>query len=84
MSWFIDSVTRERIYTHYKHRWKNFSEGGTLRRLVESFREYITKGTQLKAAYFQPDMGYGFRNPWGYGDDILIVKEAALRLGVAK
>ncbi|MDE1464814.1 hypothetical protein [Spartinivicinus poritis] len=82
--WFIDSETKERIYTHYQHRWKNFSQGGTLRGLIESFRNYISKGHQLRANYFQPDMGNGFRNPWGYGDDILIVKEAALRLGIAK
>ena len=81
---FIDSYTKKRIYTHRKYvRWDGFTNGGTMKRLVESMRDYITKGTQMRAAYFQPEMDNGFENPWGYGDDILKVREAAVRLGLA-
>lgn len=81
--WFVDSWTKKPVYTHYHGDWKHFTHGGTLRRLVECFKNHITKGIQINADYFQPVMSNGFKNPWGYDDDILIVKEAAVRLGVA-
>jgi len=51
--------------------------------MVESMRDFITKGKTMSAEYFQPDMGNRFKNPWGYGDDIFIVRDAAVRLGLA-
>lgn len=81
---FIDYYSRKRIYTHrYNCRWHGFTSGGTMKRLIEALRDYITKGATMRATYFQPDMGNGFGNPWGYGDDILKVRDAALRLGIA-
>ena len=82
--WFTDRYTKKRIYTHYKYDWKNFSEGGTLRNIIECLREFIKRGRTMRKEYFQPHMGSGFENPWGYGEDILIVKEAAVRLGIAQ
>ena len=81
---FIDYYTKKRIYTHRKYcRWDGFTSGGTLKSLVENLRDFITQGKTLRAEYFQPDMGNGFKNPWGYGDDILKVKSAAIKLGIA-
>lgn len=40
---FIDSYTKKRIYTHSKFRWNGFTNGGTLRRFIESLRDYIVK-----------------------------------------
>ncbi|WP_163830751.1 hypothetical protein [Spartinivicinus ruber] len=82
--WFTDSYTRKRIYTHYQYDWKGFTHGGTLKRLVEFFRNHITRGVQIRSDYFDPNGSYIGEHPWDYGDDILIVKEAALRLGIAK
>jgi len=82
--WYTDRYTKKRIYTHYKYDWRGFSEGGTLRNLVDSFRDFIKRGETLRKEYFQADMGNGFKNPWGYGEDILIVKKAAVLLGIAQ
>ncbi len=82
---FIDDYTEKRIYTHDNAgRWRGFTHGGTMRGLICGLRDYITKGETLRAGYFQPIMDNGFENPWGYGDDILVVKAAAIRLGIAK
>jgi len=81
---FIDYYTKKRIYTHRKYcPWRGFTSGGTMKMMVEAMRDFITKGDTMRAAYFQPDMGNGFSNPWGYGQDILVVRDAALRLGLA-
>ena len=81
--WFTDYYTKKRIYTHYDGRWRGFTSGGTLKMIVESMRDFITKGSTMRAGYFQPEMDNGFGNPWGYGEDILIVKDAAIKLGLA-
>lgn len=51
--------------------------------IVESLRDYIKTGKTLRISYFQDHMGNGFSNPWGYGDDLVIVKDAAHKLGIA-
>jgi hypothetical protein len=81
---FIDYYSRKRIYTHtYYKAWDGFTSGGTLKSLVEALRDYITKGATMRASYFEPDYGNGSGNPWGYWQDILTVRDAALRLGIA-
>ena len=81
---FIDYYTKKRIYTHrYYVRWDGFTGGGTMKDLIEALRDHITKGEMMRAEYFQSDMGNGFKNPWGYDEDLGIVKEAAIRLGIA-
>lgn len=37
----------------------------------------------MRAGYFQSKMDNGFSNPWGYGEDILKVRDAALKHGLA-
>lgn len=82
---FIDYYTKKRIYTHKRcGRWKGFTSGGTLKALVESLRDFIKTGRQLNIDYFNNEMSNRFRNPWGYGDDLEIVKGAAESLGIAK
>ena len=81
---FVDHYSKKRIYTHRRYvQWNGFTSGGTMKDLVEAFKDFIIRGSQLRAAYFQPDMGNGFSNPWGYGEDILEVKKAAENLGIA-
>jgi len=81
---FIDQYTKKRIYTHSKYvRWDGFTSGGTMKHIVESMRDFITKEDTMRAGYFQPEMDNGLKNPWGYGDDILKVKNAAIKLGLA-
>lgn len=81
---FIDSYTKKRVYTHYSGRWKGFTNGGTLKSLCEALRDFIVKEYFLSAEYFQPIYKNRFHNPWGYGDDILKVREAAIKLGIAR
>lgn len=82
---FIDSYTKKRIYTHRKYcRWDGFTSGGTMKSLIEALRDFITKGLTLYADYFQPKMGNGFANPWGYDEDILKVRDAAIKLCIAQ
>ena len=81
---FVDYYTKKRIYTHRKYcNWDGFTSGGTMKRLIESLRDFITKGYTLIAKYFEPVYPNGAKNSWGYGDDILIVRDAAVRLGIA-
>jgi hypothetical protein len=82
---FVDHYTRKSIYTHRKYVvWRGFTAGGTMKSLVEALRDYIKTGKPLRLSYFQDDMGNGFKNPWGYGEDLAIVKDAAQKLGIAK
>lgn len=81
---FIDYYTKKRIYTHRRFvKWRGFTSGGTLKSLVEDLRDFIKKGALLNAKYFEHDTEKGYRNPWGYGEDIAVVKDAAIRLGIA-
>lgn len=74
--WFTDRYNKKRIYTHYPGRWRGFSEGGTLKMIIEQLRDFVKKSSTMRAE--------GFSNHWGYGEDILIVKNAAIALGIAK
>jgi hypothetical protein len=81
---FIDYYTKKRIYTHRSFvKWRGFTSGGTLKALVENLRDFIKKGCLLNANYFENDITNGYKNPWGYGDDIAIVKDSAIKLGIA-
>ena len=76
--WFTDYYTRKRIYTHYSGDWNGFTSGGTLRNIVQALREFIKRDAKMRAEYFHS------KSPWAYGDHILKVKAAALRLGIAQ
>lgn len=83
--YFIDYYTKKRIYTHTDMRWHGFTGGGTLNDLIKSLRDFICKGDLLNASYFDYDEPRKtFSNPWGYGADILKVKNVAISLGIAK
>lgn len=82
--WLFDDYTGDRINTAKDGRWDGFSHGGTLKWLVESLREFVLKGSMMRYGYFQPEMDNGFNNPWGYGDDILIVRDDGVRLGLIR
>lgn len=81
--WLIDDYTGKRIYTHYSHRWRGFSHGGTLKQVVEHLRDFITHGTLLPRTIFGPwPQWYSQGDPWEYGDDMRKVREAAADLGL--
>jgi len=83
--WFLDYYTKKRIYTHYKHEWRAFTSGGTLRRLVELFRDHIKKGTHMSPRYFETRDHWCSGHPWGYPhDDLAMLEQEARRLGIIR
>ena len=85
--WFIDDYSGKRIFTHpttFGGRWKGFSHGGTLRNLVEAFRDYICTGEQLHLGYLGLErQNITDGNIWGYDDTSMqAVREKAGALPV--
>lgn len=68
--WFIDSYKENRTYTHYKGRWCKFSQGGTMRNIVEILRDYISHGEPVTPRIVVPAQ-YTYGDVWGYGDEAL-------------
>jgi hypothetical protein len=73
--WFRDKYTGKRIYVLYRAgRWRGFSEGGTLRSLVENLADYILKGAPVRA-HFGPWADWICHGDlWGYGDSMADVR----------
>lgn len=85
--WLIDDYTGKRIYTHpntWGNKWRGFSHGGTLRDLVEAFREYICTGKPLGQSYLGPERHrITDGNIWGYAPEAMTaVRELAGALPV--
>ncbi len=83
--WFVDDYSGKRIYTHpttWGGRWRGFSHGGTLKGLVERFRDYISHGKQLSRSCLGPER-MGDSNIWGYDEQAMrTVREQAGALPV--
>lgn len=82
--WYIDYSSRKRIYTHPTpwNRWRGFSSGGTLRNVVEGFRDFILTGKPLDPFYLGPERFNG-ENIWGYPEgEMQKVREQAGALPV--
>ncbi|WP_272962304.1 hypothetical protein [Alcanivorax jadensis] len=83
--WFIDDYTGHRIYTHYKHEWQSFTSGGTMKRLVEFFRDHIVSGDTLNPRYFEINKMWCSGHPWGYPHgDLAMLDREARRLGIIR
>lgn len=81
--WFIDDYTQERIYTHYRWRWSGFSHGGTMKNLIELFRDHIKKGHCMNPRYFDHQQLSCSGHIWGYPEkDLATLKAEAIRLGI--
>jgi hypothetical protein len=84
--WFIDDYSGKRVFTHetvWGGRWRGFSHGGTLRRLVEDFRDYIRTGVPLSPLYLGPERSFDECNVWGYdAEGMQAVREQAGALPV--
>jgi len=75
--WFVDDYSRKRIYTHRATyaRWRGFSHGGTLRSLVENFRDYIRTGKPVHPGYLGQERESG-SNIWGYEPEAMAIVRA--------
>lgn len=80
--WFVDSWLGHEVYLHYHGRWRHFCSGGTMKRLVESLRDYVMNGTHLRPGQFWWPDWYCGGDLWGYGEDMEYVRAAAIRLGL--
>lgn len=81
--WFIDKYDERRIYMPHPGKWRGFSEGGTLQSLVRALYRYIMTGDPIPRGHFGPWQGWLCDgDPWGYGDAMQAVREAAVRLGI--
>lgn len=85
--WFVDDYSGKRVFTHpttWGGRWKGFSHGGTLRGLVEAFRDYIVTGATLPLGYLGPERERITNgNIWGYEPEAMTaVREQAGALPV--
>lgn len=81
--WLIDKYTQKRIYVAYSGRWRGFSDGGTLRALIERLRDYITIGALLPAQIFGPWPEWVCNGDlWGYGPAMQSVREVASKLEI--
>jgi hypothetical protein len=78
--WFRDDYTDERVYVAYRGHWRNFSHGGTLRRLVEALAKYIRSGERISASHFGPWPEWCCDgDPWGYGKETMAKLRSAVR-----
>lgn len=82
--WLFDDYTGARINISKEGRWDGFSHGGALKSLAGAIGAFVLNGSTTRYGYFQPTMDNGFENPWGYGDEILIVRNEGVRLGLIR
>jgi hypothetical protein len=67
--WFVDRYSRKPILIRHRD-WEGFSDGGTLRSLVEHFARYIYGGAKIETKLFGPwPTWICGGDPWGYGAD---------------
>lgn len=76
--WWHDDWSWNPQYLHYAGRWKNFSHGGTLKVLVQHLARFIQTGKKLPKGILGPWPEWICEgDPWGYGDDMQQVRDAA-------
>ncbi len=83
--WWTDQYSGVRIYTHKEGRWRGFTNGGTLKSLVEALRDYVRTGEPL-GPYFGPwPHRVGGGDLWGYGEEAMErVRNAAALLEITR
>jgi hypothetical protein len=63
--------------------WRKFSEGGTMRAVIETLAHHINTGYVTPSNIFGPWPSWiSEGDPWGYGADMDGVREKARELGI--
>lgn len=76
---FHDSYSRKSIYVAYPGKWRGFTNGGTMRSLIENLRDFITHRAPIKA-YFGPWPEWVCEGDlWGYGKETMETLRADLQ-----
>jgi hypothetical protein len=66
--WLRDRYSNRRIYVAYRGPWRYFSEGGTLRGIVEALANYVRTGQPIRRGLFGPwPQWICDGDLWGYG-----------------
>lgn len=80
--WFVDGYAGTRVFVYGNHRWRGFSEGGTLKELVKQLRDYIAHDIKIASALGPFPGWYSNGDPWGYEGDMAKVRDRAIELGI--
>ena len=81
--WFVSEWKGERVYTHRSGSWRRFHHGGTLKWLVEAFRDFIMTGERINPFHFGPwREDYCGGDLWGYKDAMEDIRRTARVLGI--
>ena len=84
--YWIDERSLIPIYLHSPgSRWRDFSHGGTLRYVIEKLKGYAMTGEPVPNQFgpWKHHDGSDF-DLWGYGDDMVAVRETAVELGIVE
>lgn len=81
--WFVDGYEDYKICMVKGWGNRGFSEGGTLKALVDDLVNYIRTGEKLSEGRFGPwPEWYCNGDLWGYGEDMQKVRDMAMALGM--
>lgn len=83
---FWDAYTKRHIYPVNGRRWRGFTEGGTLRRLVQHLVVFVRHGTPVpfRNSFGPWHQDFCGGDVWGYGEDMEKVRQAAIDLGLVE
>lgn len=83
---FLDKWTQKRTYVFYRRgQWIHFSEGGTLRALVEGMADWIVGKRKDFPRAFGPWPEWICEGDlWGYGSDMSIVQQKVTEIVTAR
>lgn len=77
--YLLDKCTNERVHLIADRPWPTFTEGGTLRRLIEDLADYIRTGKAINPRHFGPWPRWICDGDlWGYGEAMGPLRERLL------
>jgi hypothetical protein len=80
--WFKDYYTKKLINTTDDgSRWRGFTSGGTLQGVIEQLTDHILNDSLFRKGYFETN-ALSPNHCWGYGEDLLVVKNKGIELGI--
>jgi hypothetical protein len=82
--WLMDKHTWRPVWVSYPGRWREFTEGHTLRLLIEALRDYIRTGKLVSPHHLGPWPDWDCDgDPWGYGKETMqTVRDGARELEI--
>jgi len=78
--WLIDAWREKRIYLAYKYWNRGFSEGGTLRALIQNLYEFIVHNAEIRHHFGPWPQTLCGGDLWGYGNSMQTVRDEIKKL----